>query len=657
MATDSRGIRAGRAFVELGVDKNPFVRGLKAAEKHLVAFGRQVRDIGLRIAAAGGSIVGALFGAARVFATIGDALNDMSARTGVSVEALSELSHAAEQSGADVESLENGLRFMQRTLGEAAHGSKSATESLTRLGLSMGALLALSPENQFKAIADGIARIDDPTLRAAAAMDLFGKSGTRLIPMIEGGAAGLEAFQRQARDFALTLTTLDAVAASKLDDTLNLLSSTLKALVRSVGAAVAPVFTEVAQRIAQATAGTAKWVSQNRQLIVTALKVGAVVTAVGAAIAVAGTTIIGLGITLGSLATIATTVGAAIAALTSPIGLAVGSLAVLGAAVVKYTEVGAEALKWFGEQFGKLRDFIGDVLGGVRDAMLAGDIALAGRILWLTLKVAWQKGVAELNIIWMKAKTFFLEVGHKMWFGLLKSAETAWSKLRTAWVETISFMASVLVDFGSTFSIIFESFKAGAEEVGAALRGAVDDSFDWQQAIVDIDRKVGERLGVIADERGQQLADVEQRRADALQQEEQLHKGALQILRQREDEALARLREGRTTGVSKAEAELTRLRAELADAIAQARTGRPLDAGDAGAPRRLTDLLDDLPDRLDVARQAARGAAVGTFNPFAVAGLAGRATLDDLKQRMEELIKKTEETNRMLARGGLKFSY
>lgn len=654
---DSRGIRAGRAFVELGVDKNPFVRGLKAAEKHLIAFGRQVRDLGLRIAAAGGSIVAGLFGAAKVFSTVGDALNDMSARTGVSVEALSELSHAAAQSGADVESLETGLRFMQRTIGEAAHGSKSATESLTHLGLSIDTLLALSPENQFKAIADGIARIDDPTLRAAAAMDLFGKSGTRLIPMIEGGAAGLEAFQRQARDFALTMTTQDAVAASKLDDTLNLLSSTFKALVRNVGAAVAPIFTEVAQRIAQATAGVAKWVAQNRQLIVTALKIGAAVATVGAAIALAGTAIIGMGVTLGSLATIVTTVGAALGALASPIGITVGSLAVLGAAVVKYTQVGAEALKWFGEQFGNLRDFVGDVLSGIRDAMLAGDVALAGRILWLTLKVAWQKGVTELNVIWTKAKTFFLEVGHKMWFGLLKSAETAWSKLRSAWVETMSFMSSVLVDFGSSLSIIWESLKAGAEEAGATLRGAVDDSFDWQQAILDIDRKYGERIGAITDERGEQLADIEQRRADALEQEERLHKGAIDVLRQRENEALFGLREGKSASVSKAEAELARLRAELADLIAKTRSGRPLDSTDASTPARLANLLDDLPDRLDVARQAARGAAVGTFNPFAVAGLGARTTLDDLKQRMEELIKKAEETNRLLARGGLKFSY
>lgn len=654
---DSRGIRAGRAFVELGVDKNPFVRGLKAAEKNLVAFGRQVRDVGLRIAAAGGSIVAGLFGAAKVFSTVGDALNDMSARTGVSVEALSELSHAAAQSGADVESLETGLRFMQRTIGEAAHGSKSAIESLTHLGLSIDTLLALSPENQFKAIADGISHIDDPTLRAAAAMDLFGKSGTRLIPMIEGGAAGLESFQRQARDFALTMTTQDAVAASKLDDTLNLLSSTFKALVRNIGATVAPIFTEVAQRIAQATAGAAKWISQNRQLIVTALKIGAVVAAVGAAIALAGTAIIGLGVTLASLATIVTTVGAALGALASPIGITVGGLAVLGAAVVKYTQVGAEALKWFGEQFGRLRDFVGDVLGGIRDAMLAGDIALAGRILWLTLKVAWQKGVAELNVIWTKAKTFFLEVGHKMWFRLLKSAETACSKLRTAWVETMSFMSSVLVDFGSGLSIIWESLKAGAEEAGATLRGAVDDSFDWQQAVLDIDRKYSERIGVIVDERGEQLADIEQRRADALEQEERQHKGALEVLRQRENDALARLRESKSASVSKAETELARLRAELADLIAKARAGRPPDSGDASTPARLANLLDDLPDRLDVARQAARGDAIGTFNPFAVAGLGARTTLDDLKQRMEELIKKAEETNRLLARGGLKFSY
>jgi len=43
----------------------------------------------------------------------------MRQRTGLSVELLSELRHAADQSGSSIQDLENGIRKMQREIGKA----------------------------------------------------------------------------------------------------------------------------------------------------------------------------------------------------------------------------------------------------------------------------------------------------------------------------------------------------------------------------------------------------------------------------------------------------------------------------------------------------------------------------------------------------------
>ena len=50
---------------------------------------------------------------------------------------------------------------------EAAGGSESAQQALAKLGLSAADLAGLSPDEQFKRMADGIARIEDPALRVA----------------------------------------------------------------------------------------------------------------------------------------------------------------------------------------------------------------------------------------------------------------------------------------------------------------------------------------------------------------------------------------------------------------------------------------------------------------------------------------------------------
>ncbi len=50
MPANSRGIRAGRAFVELFADDSKLVRGLRAAEGKLKAFGASIHNLGLKMA-------------------------------------------------------------------------------------------------------------------------------------------------------------------------------------------------------------------------------------------------------------------------------------------------------------------------------------------------------------------------------------------------------------------------------------------------------------------------------------------------------------------------------------------------------------------------------------------------------------------------------
>ena len=51
MTGSAKGIRAGRAFVELFADDSKLVRGLRRASAKLKAFGESVRNMGLKLAA------------------------------------------------------------------------------------------------------------------------------------------------------------------------------------------------------------------------------------------------------------------------------------------------------------------------------------------------------------------------------------------------------------------------------------------------------------------------------------------------------------------------------------------------------------------------------------------------------------------------------
>ena len=244
MAT-AQGIRAGRAFVELFADDSKLVRGLRQAEQKLKAFGDSIRNLGLKAIGLGSAILAPLGAAAKTFADMGSRMWDMAKRTGVSVEALSALSYAAEQSGAGVDAFENGIRRMQRTLYDAGRGLSTATDSLAELGLTIQDLEGLSPEAQFRLLADRLDRIEDPSRKAALAMTIFGRSGTELLPMLEGGAAALDAYEKHARDLGLIMSTEDAAAADVFGDALSDLWKVLKMSAFAVGAALALTLKEL----------------------------------------------------------------------------------------------------------------------------------------------------------------------------------------------------------------------------------------------------------------------------------------------------------------------------------------------------------------------------------------------------------------------------
>src|SRR5262245_6847476 len=111
MPADRKSIEVGRGHVTLSTDKSPLERGLAAAAARVQAFGATIAQLGAGIAVAGASMATGLAASVFHFAHVGDAMNDMSERTGLAVEALSELAYAASLSGASAEDLESGIRI------------------------------------------------------------------------------------------------------------------------------------------------------------------------------------------------------------------------------------------------------------------------------------------------------------------------------------------------------------------------------------------------------------------------------------------------------------------------------------------------------------------------------------------------------------------
>jgi len=660
----TKGIRAGRAFVELGVS-DKLTAGLRAAQRRLKAFGAGVRYLGTRIAAIGTAGLAPLAASVRSFASAGDTLEKMSRRTGIGVEALSELGFAAEQSGADLQTLEAGVRVLQRTINDAERGLSTAKDALADLGLTAEQLRGLTPEEQIKAVADRLARIPDPAKRAAVAMQLLGRSGTRLLPLVEGGAAGIEELQEQARALGLTVSTEAAKDAALLTDTLNILWRVVRQGVFEIGSALAPTVIDLANAVTRAVITATNWVRENKAVIVTAAKVAAAVVAAGVALIGLGLLISGVGAVFGVLAGVVGAVGTALGfigtvlgALLSPIGLIVSAVAGLGTALLVWSGAGGEALAWLRDQFGKLREFATKVIGGIADALAAGDITLAAEILWLALKLAWQRGVAELNKVWLQARAFFVGTAQKMWFGALAAAQQVLHALEVAWIETTAFLSKTWTRFTSGFTKIWERASAFVAKRMLEIQGLFDSSLNVEAAKRAVDQQLEARLSDIDEGARRDLSRREQRRQAERNRSRELNEATLAEIGRQFEEAQEALQQGTDARLTETQRQLEEARRRLDEAIAEARRKRE-EADADGTPRRgVGDLLADLEDRLAGIGDAiaARVEVRGTFNALAVQGLAGSA---DAAERTATATEQTAKNTKRLAdaarAGGLTF--
>ncbi|MBI5864317.1 MAG: hypothetical protein HZB38_07405 [Planctomycetes bacterium] len=663
---DTKGIRAGRAFVELGVS-DKLTKGLRAAEKRLKAFGEGLRSIGTRMAAVGAAAVTALFGSAKVFADLGGDIEDVADRTGVSVEALSELSWAAHLAGTDLETLEGSVRKMQKFIVAAAGGSEGAREALSRLGLTVEELINLNPEQQFKRIADQLSKIQDPTLRAALAMEVFGKSGTALLPLIKRGARGIEEFQRQAREMGLTISTETAVQAGLLGDAFDAVLWVLKQTAFTIGGALAPTLSDLAKRTTRVLVTTMEWIKQHQELINTALRIAAGVAVAGAALVALGAVVSAIGTALGGLATVVTGIGTAfgviggvIAALVSPIGLAITAVAALGTAILVYTGAGADALAWLGEQFAWLRDAISKVIGGITDALTAGDITLAAQILWLALKLAWQEGVAALNRAWLEAKRFFIGTAQAMWFGALAAAQQVFHALEVAWIETTAFLSKTWTNFTNDVQEAWHLVQNWLTKRWIDVMNLFGDLTDEQAAAAKqmADQDFADTAAGIEQRRSGALTEREQRRQNERGQSAAVNEATLAEIGKQFDEAQAALDSATDSRVAETKRALAEARKHLDEAIAAARANEATDAG-GGPPRsKIKDPLDGLEDRLaglgDLV--AKKISVTGTFNPLAAQGLGAGDADERTARATEQTAKHTKRLADAAVTGGLTFA-
>lgn len=513
----------GRAIIEVLLDSNKINKQLKAVEDNFKKVGANILKVGAGFAAFGAALVAPLVKATKSFLEFGDSIDKISARTGASAEFISALGFAAEQSGADIQTLEKAIVGQQRTINDLNQGLATAADSYEVLGLSAKDLVGVGVEDSFTLIAQRLSEVKDPSLRAATALEIFGKAGQRLIPLLNGGEAAIKKYVDQANKAGLVINQQDATAAAELADSLNLARRAFRGLQLKIGASLAKQFTLVIDKIGEYIVNAQKFVDGNRGLIKSILQFGAILAGVGVALSALGISAIATGIAIGSLTTIVSAVTSAlvlakvaVVAFSTSFAAPLTLAAILIGDIINKTvdlktlfkEVGTSITN----DFGKAIKTAKGSFESLKNAVLAGDLKLAFKILTTSIELFFRQSFKSILGYWDGlVGDFLLGINFitTAWQKFILNVDALFIGLEITGSKTVDTIIATFSKAASKLNVIFIKiiteiqalwlgikalFKAGLKIGKGDLSGARQVFEDLEKSKTDIRKEAEKKI-------------------------------------------------------------------------------------------------------------------------------------------------------------------
>jgi hypothetical protein len=245
--------RLGRELQSLrkeATDSRKAVQGLSESFLSVVKTGKQLLGaLGI------GTSLKALADGFLATAGAMDDLADSAQKVGVAAEDLQKLRYAAKFSGVGAQELDTALKQLNKTLVEGRNANTDAAKALKQMGVDAGG----STLDAVAKIADEFAELPDGATKTARAMELFGRTGADLIPLLnEGGDAIREMGDELERTGGL-LSTETLQAANDFNNNMDKLGTTLGAVKSSIVAGMLPALRDITAALTESARAGSAW--------------------------------------------------------------------------------------------------------------------------------------------------------------------------------------------------------------------------------------------------------------------------------------------------------------------------------------------------------------------------------------------------------------
>jgi hypothetical protein len=175
-------------------------------------------------------------------ASAADDVDKMSQKLGLSREAYQKWGYVLSQNGTSIDTFGVGMKTLQNAM---VQGTAETDKALATLGLSAAKLKTLTPEKALEATIKAFQKLPEGAEKSATAVDLFGRQGMELLPMLNQTAEATEALKQEAEDLGLVLSDDAVDAGVEFTDAMDTLKRTVSATGTTFITSLMPAITKI----------------------------------------------------------------------------------------------------------------------------------------------------------------------------------------------------------------------------------------------------------------------------------------------------------------------------------------------------------------------------------------------------------------------------
>lgn len=239
--------------------------GNKAGGKLGAALGKGLAGAAVGLAASATAMTVGFVNATGQVAELGDHIDKMSQKMGISAEAYQEWDAILQHSGTSIDSMQRGMM----TLSKAA---ESGSDAFTALGISQEQIASMSQEELFSATITALQGMEEGTERTALASQLLGGSAKELGALLNTSAEDTEAMRQKVHELGGVMSNDSVKAAAAYKDSMQDMKTALTGAKNSIMVEFMPAVTSVMDGLTKLFSGDSTGIQQVKVGISTFIK-------------------------------------------------------------------------------------------------------------------------------------------------------------------------------------------------------------------------------------------------------------------------------------------------------------------------------------------------------------------------------------------------